>query len=458
MAITDNLQQKIERARAAGYSDEQIRTYLGSQGIKIPETSGDVVSRVKEAFNTRVDRAATAQTTDQSIASKALQTAGQAAGFVGDVAFEAVKTVVPERIENTIAAGAQKIAEAEPVQRAASAYNAWKAEHPEAAANLEAIGSIASILPVGKAASVAGKTAATGAGKAISTTGKTVASTGQATQAAGKFLHSTGFTPTVKEAERILTFEANNPLLKRASAAARGETLKGAPRLRSDTAFDYAIQGTEKSLGVQAKRSADQLWKETIAPAVKSSPAVMTKEELFAPARTLVEQTVDPTRKKALQHALEALEDDYADVTDWTLDQAQALKRDLDTFTPAKVFRGQDVASEVRTLQHEMADAIRQKTYAALEDVNVKKQYLDWANLHELEKIGVKAISEAGFKGGFGGFWSSMWDMTTTPIKTVGGRTLYRVGSAFEFVGDKGIKRFGDFLQRQGFQRPKSSK
>lgn len=161
-----------------------------------------------------------------------------------------------------------------------------------------------------------------------------------------------------------------------------------------------------------------------IAPAVENAPAVMTKDELFAPAQRLVDGTIDPTRRKALETALEARREDYADSDVWSLKLAQALKRDLDTFTPAKTFRGQDVASEVRTLQHAMADAIRQKTYASLDDVNIKKDYLDWANLDELQKVGVKAITDTKLKGGAGTLVGGMWDMLTVPVKTVGGRVF----------------------------------
>ncbi|MBT9167848.1 MAG: hypothetical protein DDT19_01191 [Syntrophomonadaceae bacterium] len=180
----------------------------------------------------------------------------------------------------------------------------------------------------------------------------------------------------------------------------------------------------------------------------------MTKDELFAPVKEMIGKIVDPTRKKSMQNAFDALTEDYVGINSWTLEQAQALKRDLAKFTPSKLYRGQEVASEVRTLQHEMANAIRQKTYNSLRDVNIKQDYLDYANLSELENVGVKAISEAGLHAGFGGFWSTIYDMATTPIKTIGGKTLYRVGNLFEFVGEKGIKTFGEFLKKQGFNKP----
>lgn len=298
------------------------------------------------------------------------------------------------------------------------------------------------------------KAGATVVGEAAKRAGGAVEKVGNAAKAAGSKIYETGFNKTVQEAERQLSYEAQVPFLTRMKNALTGAADKSTPRYASDTAFEKGLAGTEKIIGVQAKREADTLWKEKIAPAVKNSPAVLTKDELLAPAEKLVAETTDPTRKKALQGALEALKEDYADATDWTVEIAQALKRDLDKFTPSKLFKGQDVTSEMRTLQHAMADGIRKFTYDALDDVNIKKDYLDWANLHQLEQIGVRAISEAKLKGGFGAFWSGIWDMATTPVKTIGGQVLYRVGNTFVFVGKNGIKKFGEFLAEHGFQKP----
>jgi hypothetical protein len=39
MALTDNIDEKIKQAKAAGYSDTQIQTYLKSQGVAVPKVS-----------------------------------------------------------------------------------------------------------------------------------------------------------------------------------------------------------------------------------------------------------------------------------------------------------------------------------------------------------------------------------------------------------------------------------
>lgn len=274
----------------------------------------------------------------------------------------------------------------------------------------------------------------------------------------GEALYKSAFTPSVREAENILAYEASQP--------ATFSTLYGAGAIKGNSAFKpitvgetalrSGIAGTEKQVGVQAKRVADTLWNKEIAPAVDGIEGVITKEELFTPLRERIAGITDPSKKKAYQDAFEALADDYKDVIQYTFKEAQKLKSEIAEFTPAKVFRGQDVANEFRMLKADMADAIRQKTYEALKDINVKQKYIDYGNLQELQKVGVKAISEGGLKGGFGGFWSTVYDKAMTPIKTVGGKTVYHIGDKLEVKAPTGFegKPFSEYLKAVGFLIP----
>lgn len=441
------------------FTAEQLKQKFAGQlgqasAAPAPASAPGFTERVSQDFAKRnanvVDARSKVNSGQQSLASGLLQAGGQVAGLIGDVAFEGIKSITPQPIQDAVSGAASAVAQTAPVQQAVQNYEQWKSAHPEAAANLEAAINIGSLLPIGVGAGTAGKAAATVGGTAVKGTGSAVTVAGRALKGTGAALNNTAFTPNVQAAERILNYEAKAPFLTRVKNTLSGTTDPAKPRQLGDTAREKGLMGTERMVGVQAKREADKVWNEKIVPAVKGSDVQMTKEELFAPAQSLIDKTVDPTRKRSLQDGLDALMEDYADMDSFSLETAQALKRDLDKFTAAKQFRGQDVSSAVKTLQHEMADAIRQKTYAALDN---KNDYLDWANLDALSDVGVKAISEARLKGGFGGFWSAMWDMTTTPIKTVGGQTLYRVGNALEFTGEKGLKRFGDFLKSKGFKR-----
>ena len=274
----------------------------------------------------------------------------------------------------------------------------------------------------------------------------------------GNFIYSRAFTPSAKEAENILAYEATKPSI--ASSIYGAGALEGnaafKPITVADTALRSGIAGTEKQVGVQAKQVADTLYKKQISPAVDSIKETLTKDELFAPLRERIAQITDPSKKKAYQNAYDSLAEDYANIEQFTYKEAQKLKSELAQFTPAKIFRGQDVANETRMLQADIASTIRQKTYDLLKDSNIRQKYIDYGNLQELQKVGVKAISEAGTKGGFGGFWSTMYDTAMTPVKTIGGKMLYKIGDKLQVTAPKGFegKSFADYLRSVGYLAP----
>ena len=458
--------EEFKTLRDKGLSIQQISNFESGY---VPGKSKSVegfIPDVKESISERSEKlgeiADRYSSGEQGLASSALQTAGQAAGALGDIVYSGVKNIgkallpkkAEEKIGQTITGAVQKVVETKPVQSAINSYQEWKSKHPEAAYDLEAVANISSILPNVKVAGTTGKILSTAAAPIAKTIGETVSTTGRAVEGLGKTVYKSAITPTVKEAEKIIAYEAKTPFLTRASNVLLGKSNVAEPLTRGTTAFEKGIKGTEKMIGVGAKRQSKELWKSTIQPAVAESSVRLTPEDLFFKIEERIGKTLEPGKKKAYEEAYEAIKDDYKALKDVSLEDAQKIKSELDEFTPEKMFKGKNVANEYTVLKNDIADAIRKKTYEALEDVNIKKDYLDWANLHELEKVGVKAITSGGLKGGFGNFWSTMWDKLTVPVKTVGGRALYRVGNLFEFVGDKGIKKFGDFLKKQGFKLP----
>lgn len=288
--------------------------------------------------------------------------------------------------------------------------------------------------------------------------GKVVKPVASGVKSFGKTVYESAYTPNVKEAENILAYEASQPSWLQKIYGA--DVVKGNPAFKpitvSETALRSGIAGTEKQVGVQAKKVADTLYKKEIAPAVEGIEGVITKDELFAPIQERIAGIVDPTKKSAYENAFESLMDDYKNVTSYSYKEAQKLKSDIAEFLPAKIYRGQDVANETRMMQSDMANLIRQKTYEALKDVNIKQKYLDYGNLQELQKVGVKAISDAGFKGGFGGFWSTVYDKAMTPVKTVGGKVIYHIGDKLQVTAPKGFegKSFAEYLKAIGYLAP----
>jgi len=330
----------------------------------------------------------------------------------------------------------------------------WDGLSEEDQRSVRAAGNILSVIPVGGVTNAALKPVARVAAPLVKATGEVVAGTGRVFEGAGSKLMQSAITPTVKEAERLLTYNANNPFLKKVKNTLTGaETNK--PITRAQSALENTLMGTEKGIGTRSRRVSDAMWKNKIEPAVNNSPKIVSKEELFSPIEKLISETAEPGRRQAFMDAYDAIKEEFKASPELiSLSDAQKLKSALDEFTPAKAFRGQDIASAYTQLRNEMADGIRQITYDTLDDVNIKKAYIDYGNLKELEKIGVNAISSAGTKGGSGQLVQMLWNKATIPMKTISGQVLYRVGNVFEFIGEKGIKTFGEFLKKQGYEKP----
>lgn len=434
-----------------GLNDQQKVEEKPSQMSRLGTALKDRVGTVTEQFKQVGDAQGAVETAAQ-VAQTPLRVVGQAAGAVGDVIGAGVNAIDKVTGGNLDKLG-EYIASTETGKQLGASLLKLQQEQPELAGTLGDLFNIATVGVGGAGA----KTLAKGATTAIKQTGaKTARGVGGATKATGEKLYQSAITPTVQEAERILVSKASQPSITSEVFGAGDlvrETPIPMPRTRATTALEKGIAGTETSIGVQAKKVADNLWKKTIAPALDKAEGIVTKDELFAPILKRIDETVEPSRKKAFQDAFEALQEDYAKVGQFTLKEAQNIKSSLDEFTPSKVFKGQEVANEFRMLQNDMANAIRQKIYNSIDDIDIKQAYRDYGNLVELQKIGVKAISETGLKGGFGGFWSTIWDTATTPIKTIGGKVLYKVGDKLQFVGDKNIKTFGEFLEKNGYKR-----
>lgn len=88
-----------------------------------------------------------------------LQVGGQLAGAVGDVVSEgltsAYRTVAPESVEQGVAELGNKIGQSRTVQDIYNRYQGFKENNPSLARNIEAVGNIASIVPIGKGAGLA---------------------------------------------------------------------------------------------------------------------------------------------------------------------------------------------------------------------------------------------------------------------------------------------------------------
>jgi hypothetical protein len=148
-----------------------------------PGIASRIATDVKQSFEERnknvAQSKADVQSGKQGLFHGLLQSAGQAAGLIGDTLFAAGKEVVRSVTPSVIPAAKgvlTKIASSKPVQDIAKAGGDFAAKHPVIAKDAAAIGNIASILPVGKIGQVAAKGVKTGLKVAAKTGERVVAS------------------------------------------------------------------------------------------------------------------------------------------------------------------------------------------------------------------------------------------------------------------------------------------
>lgn len=385
---------------------------------------------------------------------------GSAAGAARTL-FSPLTAAISPLIEKGLKASG--VADNATVQQKLASFDEWAKAHPDVAdilkSTLEVGGTITGTKGITRALPIIEKGALKTAEKGL----ETVPIIGKGTSRGGEKLYKTAFDLTADEARLVQGNKINIAFLEKErtklpKTSEEYKTLTAQieanklPVTRATTALEKGIAGTEKQVGVKAGVEKMDIWKNKLEPALKASKDVITKDELFAKARERVASELEPSRQASMKAALESLEQDYKGFTTKDLLSANKIKTSLDTFTPSKIFKGQEVASELKTLKADMANAIRQKTYMSLKDINAKRAYIDYGNLKQLEKVGIKALTEAGTKGGFGGFWSTVYDMATVPVKTIGGKVLYRVGNKLEFLGEKGVKTLRQHLESKGIK------
>jgi len=435
-------------------SAEEFKKLHGTEAVKLfsqkqpDKTLGNLGSRIKSSIQKRGENVESQISGSGNPLLRGIKATGQAFGAVADVAsdvlgtsntLDKIGTSVGETVGKGFNAVTNKIADTELFKGAATSGEKIAGEGAlEAAASL---GETAGVV-LGAAEGLGAATKAITATKKIPgmITRVEVPSIGSNTLS--KKLYETAIGRTTDEAERVLAYRAKKMLGEEATA----------PITRADTAQKYGLAGRQTEIGVQAKAKGKMLYKDVILPALKNSKETITKDDLFAPIKQKIDNTVDPSRKLELQEAFDAIQEDYINESIWNLEKAQELKRGIDKFTPDKVFRGKPISSAYNELRHDMADAIRQGTYEKLKEQGIKQKYIDYGNLLELEKIGIKGLTDNQLKGGAGSFISGLIEKTVTPIATYAGKVLYRVpGTKVNFIATPGFKSMGEYLQSQGY-------
>jgi hypothetical protein len=327
-------------------------------------------------------------------------------------------------------------------------FEQFKTKYPEAGQDIEDIVNIMGLLPTGKAVTQPAQVAKTAAkiSPSLATSAVTTAKAiGTGLKATARGVTGLTLRPSPQTANKIIAFKAQVPELDAI------EKIMKAPITPAQTATEKGISGiTESSIGIQAQRIKNNLYKNKIKPTLENSTETITKEELFKPIEDKIASTVSDAQKKELIDTYNILKKEYKNTDSWNMLSADKLKDELDATLPEKIFRGKPVSSAYQELSFDMANAIREKIANVFRDVELKKDYYDYGNLKEISNLGSKAVS-TGVKIES---LRNLFKMLVTPISSVGGKYLYKLGNAFEFIADKGVKTFGEYLESKGFKMP----
>lgn len=433
------------KARDAGLSDEQIFSHLQEQknqgiNIKIDEkeisnynnpSSSQVTNKPSQL---RSDLSKRGEELKQIISDTAsgritpvetgIQAVGKTIGVANDILGAGISAITPQFAKD----GMSNIISSKPVQDIMSSYASWKKENPRAAKNLESVIDIASLIPIGKGATVAGQ-----ASKPLVSKGLQVS--GGLGENAGKKLMGATLTPTEAQARKLTSYRATTPVPERLKQMS-GMSESLAPTTIPDVALKYNLSGvTRGNIAVKAQRIANSLWENVVNPTLDSIKVKVNKTSLFNKIEQTISEIPDLTQMKSLQNAFNAIKNDYKGVTNWSIKELDNIKSSLATKLPNKVWKGEDISGNIANVRKIFSDEARTVVRNNLPD-NVKTIYDEYGSLKELSRRGSKALSE-GMNSGVLGLTSKAIQTMITPLTTIPGNIVGKSGTLLKRLGKK---------------------
>ena len=242
---------------------------------------------------------------------------------------------------------------------------------------------------------------------------------------------------SAKEAGLIQTYKAGKSFLERLGNIV-GVGKDTSPNTAAKTVFNKGLIGTESMIGVQAKRASNSIWKDFLQPQLDKYKVKVNMDSFFKTAEDkIIKNNPELSIQKTLLEALESFKEDYAGVKDVALKDLQKFKEGWAKYIPEKAYKGKPIAGAANNVKDILADISRETIYKALGS-EAKQAYFDYGNLQGIQELGQKAMTGSGLKGGFGSFWNTVKDMALTPVGTIGGQTIYKVGQGIQLIGNPG--------------------
>jgi hypothetical protein len=298
----------------------------------------------------------------------------------------------------------------------------------------------------------AGKVASIGL-DAVPVVKDAVSATGGLLKTAGE--KTTGISVAMDEGTKraVQAYQAEQPtLVERVKGLVGGpETTGGGvkPTTEANTAVRLLAPGTEWKLGVDAKRVATKLWSDSIAPSLKAAPQKVDMHAFFNDLeKRVISETPDLTRRNTLLEALDSFKTDYNKVGRIGLEKLQAYKEGWAKFVPERAYNGKPIAGALNDVRNLAAQNARAIIYDQL-GPEIKQAYIDYGNLKSIQEAGIKSLDPLRSKGFTKQAWELILDKAVTPVATIAGKTLYKIGEGLEFLGDGGAKTVRDIVQHQ---------
>lgn len=200
----------------------------------------------------------------------------------------------------------------------------------------------------------------------------------------------------------------------------------------ADTAREYNIWGwilewwTAESRWIQASSEANQIFKNTIEPALEKSTEKVNVQEIINWLAEDIKDLAknDPDKERAYLDALEDLKNSYSDpkFAEYSLKDTQTLKSWLQGRTPQKYFKWKggkyEITNEIQELKGVLSSKLTKAVHDGLDKVpeiweNAAKLYKDYANLKEYAGSMVKQSTNSWLKGWFWNFFNTAYHKLT---------------------------------------------
>lgn len=421
---------------------ERLKTLVSTTknlGTKTSDTEPSYLERLKTGFvkesldiGEGVQRGAElmeqGKSTQGSIRA-GLATAGGVARIIFSPITEALSPLISPLVE--------KAASNEQAQSILKNIDSWAKQNPDAAANLKNIVDIASSVTGAKGAKVATPVIKSGAAKTTEKVGTSLKS------GAEKVVGLT-ITPQETTAMALASYNKSQPTLLQRLFGAKSVGEK--PITEANSVLRNNVFGTEYGSGIRAGKVQDKIFSQIISPKLDKVKNAVNMRQFISELEKDIKKIPGLSERNNLLEGLAKFKEDYGNVGIISGRKLQQYKEDWAKFLPDASYKGKPIANSLKAVKDMAASKARPTLYKIVGE-DGKQAYIDYGNLKSVYESGYKStIGDVAKKLPSRNVWQFVMDQAVTPVATVGGQVLYRLGNGLEFIGKKGAKKVGDII------------